>query len=294
MGLFNKFKNVLFEETEVDIPVISKEDEKIESEKPKVESTVVEKKVPPVVKEVPLVKEEPIKPEVITPSVSKTREIDDFKSEPTFEFPVFDESDFSNTIRERTNSRNILEHEKIAKTKRFDKKVEDKDVPDGNAFKPSPIISPVYGILDQNYKKEDIVPKKSEEGFKSSSRNKNDIDSIRNKAYGTLEDDIEGLIPEEEDKIEEIEPSKTIDELIKESDDEEMDITIDIDEIPIPNRKTKAKKEDLDKALSALDDFEEDLERSRSSKERLESDTLETDLFNLIDSMYENKEEGEE
>ena len=42
-----------------------------------------------------------------------------------------------------------------------------------------------------------------------------------------------------------------------------------------------------------LDEYEEDLERTRSSKERLENDTLETDLFNLIDSMYENKEEGE-
>lgn len=27
-------------------------------------------------------------------------------------------------------------------------------------FKPSPIISPVYGVLDKNYHKEDIVTKK--------------------------------------------------------------------------------------------------------------------------------------
>jgi len=291
MGLFGKFKNVLFEETEVDIPVINNEDEKIEAAKPKNESTIVEKKV-----EAPKEKTAPIKkiePEEITPVVSKTMEIDDFKAEPTFEFPVFDENDFSNTIRERTNSRNVLEHEKLTKTKRIDK-VKVEDITEVKSFTPSPIISPVYGVLDQNYKKEDIMTKK-EASKSTKSRGKNDIDTIRNKAYGTLEDDIEGLIPEKEDKIEEELPTKSIDELIA---DAPIQLGEDLvtEEIPIPKRKpkAKAKKEELDKALSALDDFEEDLERSRSNKDRLESDTLETDLFNLIDSMYENKEEGDE
>ena len=36
-------------------------------------------------------------------------------------------------------------------------------------FKPTPIISPVYGILDKNYHKEDIVNKKNTE-FKPNER----------------------------------------------------------------------------------------------------------------------------
>ena len=60
-------------------------------------------------------------------------------------------------------------------------------------FKPTPIISPVYGILDKNYHKEDIVSRnevvttpKIEEG--------KTIDSVRNKAYGTLEDELENTL----------------------------------------------------------------------------------------------------
>ncbi len=57
-------------------------------------------------------------------------------------------------------------------------------------FKPTPIISPVYGVLDKNYSKEDIVQRKEmdyviniDEGIT--------IDDVRNKAYGTLEDELE-------------------------------------------------------------------------------------------------------
>lgn len=52
-------------------------------------------------------------------------------------------------------------------------------------FKPSPIISPIYGILDKNYKKEDVVPKKEIRLSSSSfTRSNVSVDDIRNKAYG--------------------------------------------------------------------------------------------------------------
>ena len=50
-------------------------------------------------------------------------------------------------------------------------------------FKPSPIISPIYGILDKNYKKEEVVTKK--EMRITSGRTNFDLDSVRNKAFGT-------------------------------------------------------------------------------------------------------------
>ena len=55
-------------------------------------------------------------------------------------------------------------------------------------FKPTPIISPVYGVLDKNYHKEEITSKstkRTDTDFNIS------IDDIRKKAFGTLEDDLE-------------------------------------------------------------------------------------------------------
>lgn len=61
-------------------------------------------------------------------------------------------------------------------------------------FKPSPIISPVYGVLDKNYKKEDIVTKKT---VRSSYHSGNvTIDDVRDRAFSTLEDDLKNEILE--------------------------------------------------------------------------------------------------
>lgn len=48
-------------------------------------------------------------------------------------------------------------------------------------FKPTPIISPVYGILDQNYTKDDVIVK-TDMGVKAP-----DLDEVRKKAYGVEE-----------------------------------------------------------------------------------------------------------
>lgn len=56
-------------------------------------------------------------------------------------------------------------------------------------FKPSPIISPVYGVLDQNYTKEDIVPKRESSYYRRPE--KLNIDDVRQKAFGSLEDELE-------------------------------------------------------------------------------------------------------
>jgi len=58
-------------------------------------------------------------------------------------------------------------------------------------FKPSPIISPIYGILDKNYKKEDVVQKRDIKLSNSFERDKISIDDIRKKAYGSLTEDLE-------------------------------------------------------------------------------------------------------
>lgn len=145
-------------------------------------------------------------------------------------------------------------------------------------FTPSPVISPVYGVLDKNYRKEDILPRASSEGTLPKIM---DVDNVRKKAFGILEKNID---------TEENEPLKDF------------------------SGKNEMKMEDISKELEAdeeigkttridiadIKDIEEDIrEKAPEEKKELtdksnkndEEDSLEKDLFNLIDSMYESRED---
>ena len=76
-----------------------------------------------------------------------------------------------------------------------------------SSFKPSPIISPIYGILDKNYKKEDIVSKEGTERTGGSfERHRVTVDEVRKKAYGTLTDE---LVDDMDRELENVEEEKT-------------------------------------------------------------------------------------
>jgi len=92
-------------------------------------------------------------------------------------------------------------------------------------FKPSPIISPIYGILDKNYRKEDVVQKKEVHLTSSYARGNVSIEDVRKKAYGSLSDDIEREI--EEDINEEVKEEKP--ELVEEVAEEE-NVLVDLSE----------------------------------------------------------------
>lgn len=155
-------------------------------------------------------------------------------------------------------------------------------------FKPTPIISPVYGILDKNYHKEDIVSKKDVNyGVSESS---NTIDSVRKKAYGTLEDELENtlfgsnsiLFNKKED-----ENNNTDDffnDLEKESKPDLMN-NFDDEIENEDNKKIRDLEEitmDIGKELNSLLNKKESIKKV----EKEEDD----DLFNLIDTMYEGDE----
>ena len=72
---------------------------------------------------------------------------------------------------------------------------------DRTHFKPSPIISPIYGILDKNYKKEDVVTKKEVRLTSSYARENLSVEDVRKKAYGNLSDDIVNEIEVETPKM---------------------------------------------------------------------------------------------
>lgn len=297
MGLINKLKNILFEEEEVEIPVIEKKTEikeqPVYKEMPKKEVAPVKSSfyddLEPVIKQennMEAQNREKVKTSSMTSEVSE-REI--FKSEKTFNFPAFDEEEFeSMTPRTTQRSTNIMEHERKMEAKRQEYKRPERkeEKPAQPKFKPSPIISPVYGILDKNYTPDEITSRTD-----NTLGRKLDVDSVRKKAFGEPQvvQKEEVVVSEQtmDDKIleEKLEKARTIDELLKDTSDE----VIDLNDIP------EATFEDLDKEEEVIDTPEEevleDIEPKHEASE--EDDTLESDLFDLIDSMYENREDGE-
>ena len=57
-------------------------------------------------------------------------------------------------------------------------------------FKASPVISPVYGVLDKNYTKEEVREKSEEKNVMKRPSKKVDFETVRKKAFGNLADDI--------------------------------------------------------------------------------------------------------
>ena len=309
MGLFNKLKNALFED-EIEVPIESKEEAKTEPQKE-------EKKVSTLVEE----KKEVKKPNVFLEKEEQNeREL--FKVDNTFKFPEFDEEEFKSNYK--TIEKNEKEDTFVTPKERFDRvkpvsyefdkrpkatpihketKIERKEEKEIKTFKPSPVISPVYGILDKNYKKEDIVTVKKEEKHKK----KFDIDAIRKKAFGTLEEDIEKSIDNSKESFYD---EKKANDLLEESTNSSIDITQEnkisrnklkeIDEktisLPKSELRTEKRRESVKNDYGKRKSEEEisplnlDLEHNEKA---FEEDTLENDLFDLIDSMYDNREDDE-
>lgn len=289
MSLVSKLKNILFEEEEIEIPIIEKK-EKPASEKKPVYNELPKKEE--VIKNTNFEdfynEDNTIKPksEVVTRQKEETvseREI--FKSEKTFNFPAFDEEEFK-SMAPKPRATNVMEYEKRKNEKRQDYKAPlKKEVKEEKPkFKPSPIISPVYGILDKNYTPDEITSRSETVSTRTL-----DVDSVRRKAFGTLEEKKEEVVKEEiEDKIfeEKLEKARTIDELLKDSSDEV--IPLEEEEI-IKNDETL--DEDLFESFNEVESLEDIEPKKEVSVE--DDDTIESDLFDLIDSMYENREDGE-
>ncbi len=274
MKLFDKIKNVLFEEEEVELPIITKEkkekkskrDEEVEEFK----QQIFEKEETSEIK-LPDIKDKDDDIEII--------EKDIYKSEPTFNFPLtFDEE--VEEPRYRTE-KNIFESKKEQNNdyRKYNKPEERKE---DKAFTPSPVISPVYGVLDHNYKKEDIVDKKDIKD--------DDYEKIRKKAFG------ETIEQKEKKELEDIK-TKTIDELLEQTTDIDLD-----EEIVIKNDVTPQKAIETIKALNEIQEEIDDIKEKHEEYKEIEEikkekdldDTVESDLFELIDSMYENNKESED
>lgn len=300
MGLFGKIKNIFYDEEIVDVP-----EEPKSVEKPKIEEVKVEKKVEPIKRETPVIN--------TIPTYSE-REIFTRETTNTFKFPMLDEEEVK-PARTRVNA---LESARMEKKKEETEKARTdkyKDLFKENTttsskpdriFKPSPVISPVYGVLDKNYTREEIIERQENITRTTNPKDMN-YDAVRRKAYGTLEDELESTLsklsePEIHEKVEKPvtkEEEKSIEDLLNEIEGNRNMSIGDIEE------KIKDKMEEEEEESISDDEFlkefmartskkeEETIkeEKATTKEEDVDADkTLEHDLFNLIDSMYEDKE----
>ncbi len=313
MKLFDKLKNALFEEEYVEV-----------EEKPVKKEKVAEPKKIEIAKKIELppqkkaVEEVEVEKETIEEAVEEL--FQEESQEETYKFPMeFEDSDFTpeppifkekeSTIQSgytgsayrnkqykesgnlssvATSSQDYPMYEYGTYEKKEQKKV----------FQPSPVISPIYGVLDKNYKKEEIVNKKDVRlsSYTSSSR-KMDIDAVREKAYGDLTNEIGLSMSEEEKKL------QAESRYEKEDDDNLLFDMSDDDTTPAIEKVTMGDAEEYfnDLGLEYNVDYK-DLRKEKASGRRVNKvaepvssgstneDSLESNLFDIIDSMYEEKE----
>lgn len=172
--------------------------EEVEDNEPEIKSEVIQV-------EIPAPKKEEIKPEIKEEKIVE-------KQQPIF----FDDNDFASLEKPK-----VQKQEKVSKIFEKPKKQPEVKKEEKKIFKPTPIISPVYGILDKNYHKEDIKQKNNFHDLTYHNNKDVSIDDIRKKAFGTLEDDLEitlfGDTNVEEPVTEEID---MFDELLDDKSDE--------------------------------------------------------------------------
>lgn len=346
MGLFGKLKEILFDEETVEIPVITKEPKEEKSTKTKVKEEPVEQKRSTkkddevIIKKIETPKRVESDEDLFDMPKLKEEAQEELKSN-TFTFPVFDDEEKEIVTEKRKPQkepkkeepkRSTPERRASGYTNAYDysygkykgdyktsrdahqevlsKSLEIKE--EKKAFTPSPIISPVYGVLNENYKKEDIVTKSEHASTTTYTSQALDLDSVRRKAYGTLEDEIEISLGRKEEahqteKLDILEDDGiSIDDLLVDKDENANEVEVvemdthelfEQEDMEVPEEiELDEDTENVDSAESEDDKIEETysveeplkVEKTDNKKEAIG----EEDLFDLIDSLYEGK--GEE
>lgn len=210
------------------------------------------------------------------------------KNENEFKFPEFNDDDFMTTrrVEEPIILKEEKREEKVALYQGSKRKEETKK------FKPSPIISPIYGLLDSEGNL--IKESSSDKITLSKSREEMSLDDIRKKAYGKLDLELENTL----NKLN----GKTIEEAEKDMEKEEKKV-----ELSRTKQKEKLKsidpivekrKSDDDMILPNINFKEIDVDAERNKENKVspkdidddeDDDTKEQDLFHLIDTMYSEK-----
>ena len=213
--------------------------------------------------------------EVVEPRVDKKHEIKEERHS-AYSNPYVEEENISrnefNSSRESKpygvdNSYKVNVHEYGTYEKKEEKPY----------FKPSPIISPIYGILDKNYKKEDVVSKKDIRITSNYSRTNVDVDDIRNKAFGRRGNRREAVL--EEDNTFEV-------------DDNDDNLLVDLTD---ENDKPEVKQVTVGDAMEYFQDLglEYNVDYVDASKEKGQSNKVAEEKVNASKKV-EKKEEKED
>lgn len=332
MGFLSKVKNIFFEE---EIIEVEEEPKKIKKEEPVAKKIELPKAEKLEKKEVEYTFEELEEPEKKENKFPMDFDEDDFKEERK---SINDDYYQETTVSRRSDRRKnipyeekhveevFVEEENVKPVKQAepkydfemeygkekDKVVETHGLYEGKspkkAFTPTPIISPIYGILDKNYKKDDVVTKK--EIRLSSAPKKIDLDSVREKAYGDLTSDIS-------QSMEEVNHKPYEEDIVDLSDDENLLYDLNANESPAVQKVTVGDAEEYFNELGLeynIDYKDTAVEQNKVPKEKkrrstiveedehlaeknvvedestTEEDAIESNLFDLIESMYDEKE----
>lgn len=171
-------------------------------------------------------------------------------------------------------------------------------------FKPSPIISPIYGILDKNYSKDDIVPKREIKFTSSFVRDKVSVDDVREKAFGKNEDDFVHETKNEVNKPTfEVEDDNLLVDLSSDTEKPAVkDVTMgdaleyfhdlgleyNVDYVDAGKKTTSRREKDsYDEVVSEKPNEEK---KTVVVDEKKEDVTDDDNLFDLIDSMYQEQD----
>lgn len=301
MGLLSKLKDIIFDEVTVEIPVITKENEESYEKKKIKEKDDSDDVVITKIESKPNTTDDMF-------DMPKLRENDPLPARRTssFTFPIFDDDEDEDFIEEpkeipkreeKRDSRTNKGYDYLSSsTFKADSYTQSRnnqyDKDSKKPFTLSPIISPVYGILNENYKKEDIVAKDSSNmQYKNSSH---DLDAVRKKAYGTLEDEIEDkLVESRADVLDEVSEKKdytletlsddglSVNDLLIDDDDEMNEEVFDIG----------TKKIDVSEEVEINEEKDSNSSDTIKMPDSIDNDS--DDLFDLIDSLYEGKDEKE-
>ena len=280
MGLLDKIKNLFLEEEEDSEDVVLEEENKTLYEEPKdvlpkvMRDTIEEEKKQQEVVEVPQRKFNfPIDfEETETPS-----RVNNNLNTVSRSSNVSVNNNAVNTVnRTVTPTVNTVNREVNKKPVELYPKKE--EVKFKQKFKPTPVISPVYGVLDKNYKK-DEVREKSEEHFEMRRPSKKvDFETVRKKAFGNLSDEIKDNLMCENCEL--YKEAKRISEISK--DDLLYDMLVD---------EPKATEElTIEKAYDNYEDFGVAYEPNKSFASIKEELELENDLDLKIDKTPELEE----
>ena len=301
MGFLNKLKELFTDVEEIDDVDAEEETEEEKNELPKVmRDAVLEEEKKHANEEVEIKQIPPVKREEV--NLAPTRE-------QRFDFSRTIEKELS--VSQNKPTLNVLKEvekpKKVADLYQDDAKEKNK-----NHFKASPVISPVYGVLDKNYKKEEVMEKYDSSSDLRRPSKKVDFETVRKKAFGNLTDEIkDNLLCENCELLKEARRVATLkeDDLLydiskeaEEADAKKLTLEKAIENYEdfgvayeIPKEEKNEEKENNDIKIVNHNDGEVKAEQIevKDTKEEvsLTSSANKDDLFDLIDSMYEDKED---